>query len=158
MPHGTLRTPIPLAGIEVSVTIEGSAMVVALRGEADIATLPVIADILARSIADHDGDVIIDLAQTDFIDTAALRAILRARETLSGAGRQLTLRSPSRTASRALTIFGLGHLASLDSGPEGDDVLTEGGRSLGVVGDLALGVVHGHPKDDGVIDDRQLGG
>lgn len=101
---------------------DGAVTVVALRGEADRATLHIVRDALAGVIADGEGDVVVDLAQTEFMDTAALRAILQARETLAGTGRQLTLRAPSRSAGRLLEVFGLSHLA-------GPTLSTEGRRS-----------------------------
>jgi anti-anti-sigma factor len=104
-----------VAGLNLSVSVEGGATVLALRGEADVATLPAVVDALAGIIADHEGDVVVDLAQTEFIDTATLRALLRAREVLGGGGRQLAFRSPSRIAGRVLTLFGLSFLVS----PEG---------------------------------------
>ena len=104
--------PAPVAGLAATVFADGAVTVIALRGEADCATLHVVRDALADVIADGEGDVVVDLAQTEFIDTAALRTVLRAQETLKGAGRQLTLRSPSKSAGRLLAVFGLGHLAS----------------------------------------------
>ena len=104
--------PPPLAGLAAAVFTDGAVTVVALRGEADCATLHVVRDALAGVIADGDGDVVVDLGQTEFMDTAALRAVLRARETLEGTGRHLTLQSPSRGTGRMLAVFGLGHLAS----------------------------------------------
>lgn len=100
----------PAAGLHVLISAEGATTVVAVRGEADISTLSVVVDALARVIADQEGDVVVDLAQTDFIDTATLRAMLRAREVLLDGERQLTLRSPSSIAGRLLALFGLSHL------------------------------------------------
>lgn len=97
----------PATGLDVLMSVEGATTVLSLRGEADIATVPAVIDALARVISDHDGDVVVDLAQTDFMDTAALRAVLRARQELQGGERQLTLRSPSRIAGRLLAVFGL---------------------------------------------------
>jgi anti-anti-sigma factor len=95
---------VPVAGLAATVFTDGTVTVVSLQGEADRATLHVVRDALADVIA------VLDLAQTEFMDAAALRAVLRAREKLEGAGRQLTLRSPSRSAGRLLAILGLGHL------------------------------------------------
>ena len=102
----------PAAGLDVLMSAEGATTVLALRGEVDIATLPVVVDALARVIADQHGDIVVDLAHTDFIDTAALRAVLRARDELQGGERQLTLRSPSRIAGRLLAVFGLSQLVT----------------------------------------------
>ena len=113
MQPATLVPPSPpLIGLDVLLSAEGPATVVALRGEADVATLPAIVDALAGVIADRDGNVIVDLAQTSFMDTAALRAVLKAREVLDGGKRELTLRSPSRIAGRLLAVFELSHLVS----------------------------------------------
>ncbi|MGI8809326.1 MAG: STAS domain-containing protein [Acidimicrobiales bacterium] len=109
----TLYPPAPpLTGFDVLVSAEGPDTVVALRGEADTATVAAIVDALAGVIADRDGNVIVDLAQTAFLDTAALRAVLRAREVLDAGQRELTLRSPSRIAGRLLAVFELSHLVS----------------------------------------------
>lgn len=111
--------PTPRAGLTAAVLADGAVTVVALQGEADPATLHIIRDSLADVIAAGDGDVVVDLAQTEFMDTAALRAVLQARETLAGTGRQLTLRSPSRSAGRLLEVFGLRHLAGPPLSTEG---------------------------------------
>lgn len=100
------------AGLDVSVSAEGATTVLAVRGEADVATLPALVGAFARIIADGAGDVVVDLAQLEFMDTATIRAVVRARAVLAGDGRQLTLRSPSRIARRILAVFGLTQLVS----------------------------------------------
>jgi anti-anti-sigma factor len=102
--------PTAVAGLAATVYADGAVTVVALSGEADRATLHVVREVLADVIA-GEGDVVVDLAQVEFIDTAALRVVLQAREALKGSGRHLTLRSPSRSAGRLLGLLGLGHLA-----------------------------------------------
>lgn len=106
VPHTT-----PAMGLIAAVFDEGDVTVVAFRGEADPATLHVVVEALADVTADRRGDVVVDLAEMTFIDTASLRAVLRARAELEGNGRRMTLRSPSRIAGRLLGVFGLAHLA-----------------------------------------------
>lgn len=110
----SVATQVPassrFAGLVATVSTESDVTVVALRGEADSATLHVVVDALSAVITDGAGDIVVDLSQTEFIDTAALRAVLRARESLGDSGRHLTLRSPSRIAGRLLGVFGLSHL------------------------------------------------
>jgi len=112
MPLATIHRTRPLGGLDVSLSTDGPTTVLFLRGEADLATLPIIVEALAGVIADRDGDVVVDLAGTDFISTVALSAILRARSVLAGAERRLTLRSPSAIARRLLEIVELDHLVT----------------------------------------------
>lgn len=112
----SLATLLPsarsLGALDVSVLTEGTRTVLTLRGDADMATLPTLEAVLIRVVADHHGDVVVDLAETAFIDTATLRAVLGARDALEGTGRRLTFRSPSRNAGRLLEIFGLSKLVT----------------------------------------------
>jgi anti-anti-sigma factor len=110
----TASAAAPPAALVASVSADGTATVVAFRGEADLFTLPVVIDVLARVIADSDGPVIVDLADTEFMDTAAVRALERAWQFLDDRGRALTLRSPCRLARRVLTLLGLSHLLEPD--------------------------------------------
>ena len=101
----------------MSMSTEGPATVVALRGEADLATLPVLKEMLDRVIRAHDGPVVVELAETRFIDSGTVRALSHANRTLGERGRRLTIRSPSRTAVRVLELFGLSDLIT----PGGDE-------------------------------------
>ncbi|MEA3056469.1 MAG: anti-sigma factor antagonist [Actinomycetota bacterium] len=109
------------AGMVASVSEDGTAAVITFRGEADLFTLPVIVDVLARVIADHDGAIVVDLGHTEFIDTTVVRALARAWQFLDDRGRTLTLRSPSSAASRVIALLGLSRLIepALRSNPSG---------------------------------------
>lgn len=89
------------------VRTEHTRSVVSLRGEADISTRRVLCDVLCRVIADRTGDVVIDMADTTFVDTAIVRALGTAQQLLDRQDRILTVRSPSRLAARVLQVFGL---------------------------------------------------
>lgn len=97
------RTP----GLVISLSSEGPAAVVALLGEADVASLRDIKKMLDRAIRAHDGPIVIDLAGTRFIDSGTVRVLGECRRALGAGGRQLTIRSPSRTTARVLEIFGI---------------------------------------------------
>jgi anti-anti-sigma factor len=107
-------------GAEVSFHIEGPATVVVARGEIDVASVPDLVDMLASVFGQFEGPVVIDLAETEFIDTAAMRVLARARQFLYDNGRLLTLRSPPRQAAGLLRLFGLSHLVTLNRGVERD--------------------------------------
>jgi anti-anti-sigma factor len=103
-------TDLAVPGLVVSVSVEGTASVVTLRGQGDLATLPVLVKVLARVIAEDDGAVIVDLAEADFFDTASARVVGRAAQYLDTRGRPLTIRAASRQAAMVLAAFRLSHL------------------------------------------------
>ena len=105
------RPRYQLARFEAPVSVEGAAVVVALRGEADLFTLPAIRAAVARANAHYRGPVIVDLAETSFLDIGTLRALGRAAEFVRSQGRSLTLRAPSPVALRLLALVGLSPLA-----------------------------------------------
>jgi anti-anti-sigma factor len=105
-------------GLAASVSDDGVAAVVTLHGDADFANLAVLVDVLVRVIADHEGPIIVDLADTEFVDSGAVHALERARRFLDDRGRTLTLRSPSRVATQVLGLLDLTHLIETAQGAE----------------------------------------
>ena len=100
-------------GLEVSFHIEGPSTVVLTQGELDVASVPDLVDMLAWVFGKFDGPIVVDLAETEFIDTAAMRVLARARQFLGNYGRPLTLRSPPRQAAGLLRLVGLSDLVTL---------------------------------------------
>jgi anti-anti-sigma factor len=92
------------------VSREGERTVVWLDGEEDIATVAVLADMLATVTSADDADLIVDLSGATFISTATIDQLIQARNLLLGLSRNLTLRSPSKFARRLLDISGLAGL------------------------------------------------
>jgi anti-anti-sigma factor len=80
--------------------------VVWLRGEHDVSTVAALSEILARAIALDDADVVVDLSEVQFMGTATVGVIIRAREFLRVRSRFLVLRSPSECARRILDLCG----------------------------------------------------
>jgi anti-sigma B factor antagonist len=83
---------------------------VALTGELDLATVPVLREAAAVLLSETAQEITIDLGGLQFIDAAGLGEIVWLRATLIAVGRQLTLRRPS---SRIRRTFALGELAEL---------------------------------------------
>jgi anti-anti-sigma factor len=106
--HSTTHVLLPRVLGEIHQ--EGTLTVITLQGEADVSSRPVLSDVLCRLIADGSGDVVIDLAEANFIDTAVVRTVATAQHLLHRQGRKLTLRSPSRLATRLLQLFVLADL------------------------------------------------
>jgi anti-anti-sigma factor len=108
------QSPASAVALVASVAVDADAAVVTIEGEADRATLPVVVGALARAVADAQGPVIVDLAQTTFIDAGTVRAIALASDLLDDRGRRLTVRSPSRLAMRLLEMLRITHLIESD--------------------------------------------
>ena len=97
-----------------SLSDDGKAVVLTIRGEADRCTLPVVVDLLERVVAEHHGPVIVDLGPTAFVDTATVAALDRTAQLLLDEGRSFTLRSPSEMAQRIVAVLGFSRLMPPD--------------------------------------------
>jgi len=86
---------------------EGDRAVLIVRGELDAYSAPAIEEQIGRLIADDVVEVVLDLAQTGFLDSSGLRAILTAQRRLSENHGRLRLREPSDAVKRLLEITGL---------------------------------------------------
>ena len=109
-------------------TIDAIQTVVALLGEFDAAALDSLVETSDDAIARDDSDVVVDLAEVEFIGAAWIGALVRSRAVLQTQDRELTLRSPSRVVVRLLGLCGLSYLieptggvaprfGSVDAGP-----------------------------------------
>ncbi|HEY5249823.1 MAG TPA: STAS domain-containing protein [Dermatophilaceae bacterium] len=92
------------------VRAERTRTVLLLSGELDLFTRPVLSDALSKASASRAGDVVVDLADVTFIDTAIVRALALSQQLLNRQSRTLTFRSPSRIAALILHLFGLAGL------------------------------------------------
>ena len=86
---------------------EGHRAVLWLDGEHDIATADVLAGALAKAIATDHADLIVDLSGTQFVGAATIHLLRRSRVLLRRQGRSMTLRFPSKCASRVLALCDL---------------------------------------------------
>ena len=92
------------------VSRDGDRAVVWLDGEQDIATESILADTLATVTSACDANLVVDLSGVTFMSTATIDQLVRARNLLLGLSRNLTLRSPSKSARRLLDLCGLAGL------------------------------------------------
>jgi anti-sigma B factor antagonist len=85
---------------------DGRTWVVTVRGELDIATVPLLLTVLSTVRDRLPPRVELDLSGVTFVDCYALDAIAASRAELP-AGRRLALRDPSRIVTRLLGLTGL---------------------------------------------------
>ena len=100
--------------LDVATTAGDATTTLALTGELDPATAPVLADAIASLETAGVDDVVIDLAGVTFLDSSGVRVLVSAREQLRASGATLTLRAPSPNIRRVLEITGLGEVIAID--------------------------------------------
>ena len=88
----------------VRVFEEEGASIVHVVGELDIASSDLL-DTTLRALAQRSqGRVVVDLSRVTFMDSAGLRALVRARERMDQCGRWLVTRGASGQPRRLLDI------------------------------------------------------
>ncbi len=89
---------------EVSITESSEATFVALRGEIDIASVPLLQE---RVSALSGPRVVIDLSEVTFMDSSGIGALLRVRQELEGRAVAVTVRRPVDRVRRVIDLLGL---------------------------------------------------
>jgi len=95
------------------VTQGDGEVVVAVRGEIDIATAPVLWETLADVLPDTTR-LVVDLSETEFIDSTGLGVLVRALKRLRHHGGDLVLRSPRRNARKVLSVTCLDRVITIE--------------------------------------------
>ena len=106
--------PIPALVVEV---VTSRPPEIRLQGEIDIATLPVLDETLSAMVDDNRGDVVVDLADVDFIGVAGLGALCTQARRLRQRGDRLVVSSPSTFTRRVIDILGVSELLSVSTPP-----------------------------------------
>jgi anti-sigma B factor antagonist len=89
--------------VDLSTSEYGGHVVVALRGELDIAGAAGVAAALA-TVAARKPEIVVDLAGLEFIDSSGVAALARGRRHARHAGGDLLLAAPRQQVLRVLTL------------------------------------------------------
>lgn len=87
-----------------------SEVLVTASGELDLRTVGSVSEVLAAACAQAQSLVVVDLTSVEFMDCAALRPVLAARELMRSRGGELVVRGASRRCRRLLVLTGLTEL------------------------------------------------
>ncbi len=109
------RTRVVVPTHRLSVDTRADCTVVELGGELDAAALNRLVETFDDAIARDHSDVVVDLAQVEFIGAAWIGTLVRSRARLEAQHRELTLRSPPRVVHRLLELCGLAYLIEPDA-------------------------------------------
>jgi anti-anti-sigma factor len=101
--------------LSLRVTDRGGATVVEVIGELDLASAHLLTDCVDRIAGDRPDRVVLDLTGVSFFCADGLRALLHARDTVTGTGGQLLLRAPSANARRVLDLTAADELFIFDA-------------------------------------------
>ncbi len=134
----------PGAVFGLTTRYTGRQVVVTLRGEIDMLTAPTFASVLDSLFDAGRRDIVVDLAELEFMDASGLRLIGPMSARLRNAGRSLTIRSPSRMVRRLLDITAMGDLIERD--PPDPESSTLGGEQH--TGDASTPVIDGSLETD----------
>jgi anti-sigma B factor antagonist len=83
---------------------------VAVRGEVELATAPVLTAALEESIRRSSGAFVVDLVAVDFLDSSGIACLVRARALLGRDDRALALVCPPGNVRRVLELAGIDEL------------------------------------------------
>jgi anti-anti-sigma factor len=104
-----LTQPEPMARtaagglLQVVTRVKGEACLIEVAGELDRSTVAILESHLARAELSSRGRVLVDLGRVAFLDSAGLRALLRAAD-----GDGIRVLAPSRAVMRILELTGTG--------------------------------------------------
>lgn len=91
----------------------GGEVVVCVRGEIDVASGPSLWDHLADAIPETNR-LVLDLHDTEFIDSTALNILVRALKRLRHGGGDLIIRSPRANARKVFNMTGLDRVLTIE--------------------------------------------
>lgn len=94
---------------------DGTA-VVRVTGELDLQTAPELQSRLLQLATDGASQVVVDMAETDFIDSTGLHALIVAVKQLRVRGGDLIVRAPSPNTARLLRLSGFDTVVQVEDG------------------------------------------
>lgn len=92
----------------ISPNIDGATITLGLAGEIDLATEPALWDAVEKAVtADGIGLVVVDLAETTFMDCFGMSALVRGARLAAGDGRRLRVVNPTGLPLIVLQLTGV---------------------------------------------------
>ncbi|MGY1602586.1 STAS domain-containing protein [Geodermatophilus sp. SYSU D00815] len=100
--------------LNVALVPAPDQVVVRLTGDADLSTVPLLADALGQAAGIGTTHLVVDVAAARFWDSSALRALARISAELVGAGRTCRVVGAGAATRRLVRAAGLGDQLDLD--------------------------------------------
>ncbi len=103
---------------KIAVRSQDGATVVAVRGELDLASTPVLEEELARAAGSEGGLVILDLRELEFMDSTGLGLLVSTNKRAQESGRRFALVKGGPQVQRLLSLTGVGERLTIVDSPE----------------------------------------
>ncbi len=103
--HPSTLRAIPAGDLTLTTGTDGGASIIHVVGELDLSTIAALDAELELSLP--AGRVVVNLSECTFIDSSALRSLVRAQRAVSEGGGNLALVAPSQPARRVLEVVAL---------------------------------------------------
>jgi anti-sigma B factor antagonist len=101
----------------VSQEIQPEHTLIRARGEVDVMTAPKLSSQLDRILRGQDSDVLVDLSETTFLDSAGLHVLLNAARRLTRRGRHLSVACGPGPVRHVIELARLGETLNLADRP-----------------------------------------
>ena len=86
---------------------DAGRVLVALSGELDVSSAPELERCLSELEAESHSDVVLDLSELSFVDSAGISVLVKAKHQAEAKGRQLVLRGPPPQVQRIFAVIGI---------------------------------------------------
>jgi anti-sigma B factor antagonist len=88
--------------------------VLVLSGELDVVSAPGLQRLLAEVLSEAHERVMLDLNDLEFVDSAGVSVLIRAKQAAETSGRTLVLRRPTEQLERVFALVGLADWLAVD--------------------------------------------
>ncbi len=101
---------------KVSASGSDEGIVLVIEGELDLATAPILREALVDVTEGLEGDLILDVASLNFIDSSGLALFIAEQKRLQSLGHELVIFAPTPRAIRLFEIAGVAEVLTVRPG------------------------------------------
>lgn len=112
----TDQTPSPDDRLRIAASDDDGTPTFVLAGEVDPHTAPTLQSRIDEALTPDTTRVVLDMGGVTFVDSAGLRVVADTQRRLGEAGGRLTLRHPSASLQKLLSVTGLAEHVDVDEG------------------------------------------
>jgi anti-sigma B factor antagonist len=98
---------MPVPGLQLDEHLVGAVCVIAADGEIDHLTAPLLANALRRATLEGEGNVVVDLCDTSFVDSAGISTLLNGLRRLTRQRRRMLIVCPPGPVYSVFEMLGL---------------------------------------------------